>query len=212
MADRTDADKNQMWGGRFAAGPAAVMQDINASIDVDKRLWREDIQGSKAHAAMLARQGVLSADDAKAIEKGLDAIAAEIESGAFAFSKSLEDIHLNIEARLRALIGEPAARLHTARSRNDQVAVDFRLWVRRACDDADAALRAVQTALVAKAETHAADVMPGYTHLQIAQPITFGHHCLAYVEMLARDRGRFRDARARMNESPLGAAALAGTP
>ncbi|MEZ5982193.1 MAG: argininosuccinate lyase [Parvularculaceae bacterium] len=201
-----------MWGGRFAAGPAAIMEEINASIDVDKRLWREDIAGSKAHAAMLAATGVISKDDLAAITKGLDAISGEIEEGKFAFSKKFEDIHMNIEARLKALVGEPAARLHTARSRNDQVATDFRLWVRRACDEASAALRLLQEALLEKAEAHAATIMPGYTHLQTAQPVTFGHHCLAYVEMFARDRARFEDARARMNECPLGAAALAGTP
>jgi len=212
MSDKRDGGKNQMWGGRFAAGPAAIMEEINASIDVDKRLWREDIAGSKAHAAMLAATGVISKDDLAAIAKGLDAISGEIEEGKFAFSKKFEDIHMNIEARLKALVGEPAARLHTARSRNDQVATDFRLWVRRACDEASAALRLLQEALLEKAEAHATTIMPGYTHLQTAQPVTFGHHCLAYVEMFARDRARFEDARARMNECPLGAAALAGTP
>ena len=201
-----------MWGGRFSGGPAAIMEEINASIDIDRRLWREDIDGSKAHAAMLAAQGIIAKADAEAILKGLDAVAREIETGAFAFSKSLEDIHMNIEARLKELIGEPAARLHTARSRNDQVATDFRLWVRGACEDASAGLKLLQEALVDKAEAHAATIMPGYTHLQVAQPVTFGHHLLAYVEMLARDRGRLADARARLNESPLGAAALAGTP
>jgi len=200
-----------MWGGRFAAGPSAIMQEINASIGVDRRLWREDIEGSKAHAAMLAKVGVISADDYRAIEQGLGAIAADIEAGRFAFSAALEDIHLNIEARLKELIGEPASRLHTARSRNDQVATDFRLWVRRACDGTAAAIAELQRALVARALEHAATAMPGYTHLQPAQPVTFGHHLLAYVEMLARDRARFLDARARMNECPLGAAALAGT-
>jgi argininosuccinate lyase len=212
MADKDNSGKSKMWGGRFAAGPSAIMQEINASIDVDKRLWREDIEGSKAHAAMLASAGIISADDEKAIAEGLDKIAAEIEAGSFPFSKELEDIHLNIEARLKTLIGEPAGRLHTARSRNDQVATDFRLWVRRACDEASAALADLQAALLDKAERHAETVMPGYTHLQTAQPVTFGHHCLAYMEMIARDRSRFEDARARMNESPLGAAALAGTP
>jgi argininosuccinate lyase len=202
---------NAMWGGRFAAGPAAVMAEINASIDVDRRLWREDIAGSKAHAAMLAAVGVISVEDFRAIDAGLDAVAAEIESGRFAFSKTHEDIHLNIEARLKELIGEPASRLHAARSRNDQVATDFRLWVRRACDETAAAVRDLQQALAERAREHAATVMPGYTHLQPAQPITFGHHLLAYVEMLARDRSRFIDARARLNECPLGAAALAGT-
>ncbi|MEM9169704.1 MAG: argininosuccinate lyase [Pseudomonadota bacterium] len=211
MANTKDASANAMWGGRFAAGPDAIMEAINASIDVDKRLWREDVAGSKAHAAMLAKQGVISAADADAIRAGLDQIAGEIEAGTFPFSAALEDIHMNIEARLKALIGEPAGRLHTGRSRNDQVATDFRLWIRRACEDADAALADLQSALVEKAARHAGAVMPGYTHLQTAQPVTFGHHCLAYVEMLARDRGRFADARRRLNECPLGAAALAGT-
>ncbi|MEE2691429.1 MAG: argininosuccinate lyase [Pseudomonadota bacterium] len=212
MSDRAGEGKNQMWGGRFVRGPAAIMEEINASIDVDRRLWREDVAGSKAHAAMLAKQGIISAADCDAILKGLDDIAGEIERGEFAFSKTYEDIHLNIEARLKARIGEPASRLHTARSRNDQVATDFRLWVRRACDDTGEALKGLQTALLSKAEKHAGSVMPGYTHLQTAQPVTFGHHCLAYVEMFGRDRTRFADARARMNENPLGAAALAGTP
>jgi len=200
-----------MWGGRFSRGPAAIMEEINASIDVDRRLWREDIEGSKAHAAMLAAAGVIGAEDARAIHDGLETIAGEIERGAFTFSKTLEDIHMNIEARLKTLIGEPAGRLHTARSRNDQVATDFRLWARRACDDIKAALRDLMTALAEKALAHAGDVMPGFTHLQTAQPITFGHHLMAYVEMFARDAGRVADARARMNECPLGAAALAGT-
>jgi argininosuccinate lyase len=187
------------------------MEAINVSIGVDKRLWREDIAGSKAHAAMLARRNIISPADAKEIARGLDEIAAEIEGGGFRFSEALEDIHMNVEARLKEIIGEPASRLHTARSRNDQVATDFRLWCRRAAADADAALRGLQLALVDKAEAHAAAIMPGYTHLQPAQPVTFGHHCLAYVEMFARDRGRFADARARLNECPLGSAALAGT-
>ncbi|MEX0645821.1 MAG: lyase family protein, partial [Parvularculaceae bacterium] len=191
MSDKTKDGKNKMWGGRFAAGPAAVMEAINVSIDVDKRLWREDIVGSKAHAAMLAASGIISKADGEAIAKGLDQIAGEIERGEFPFSRALEDIHLNIEARLKDLIGEPASRLHTARSRNDQVATDFRLWVRRACEEASSALDGLQRALLDKAERHADVVMPGYTHLQPAQPVTFGHHCLAYVEMLARDRGRF---------------------
>jgi argininosuccinate lyase len=212
MSDKDNAGKNQMWGGRFAAGPAAIMEEINASIDIDRRLAGEDIAGSKAHAAMLAACGIIGKADAEAIAAGLDRIAAEIEAGAFVFSKRLEDIHMNIEARLKELVGEPAARLHTARSRNDQVATDFRLWMRRALDDAGAALMRLQEALVEKAEAHAATIMPGYTHLQTAQPVTFGHHCLAYVEMFARDRGRLADARTRANESPLGAAALAGTP
>lgn len=201
-----------MWGGRFAAGPAAVMEEINASIDIDKRFWREDIAGSKAHAAMLAKQGIISTDDMTAITQGLDQISGEIEQGEFPFSAALEDIHMNIEARLKELVGEPASRLHTARSRNDQVATDFRLWLRKTCDDVDSAMITLQHALIDQAEQHAATVMPGYTHLQTAQPVTFGHHCLAYVEMIDRDRGRFKDARTRLNESPLGAAALAGTP
>ncbi len=205
------AQKNEMWGGRFAAGPAAVMQAINASIDVDQRLWRQDIAGSKAHAAMLASVGVISEADASAIHEGLDQVAAEIEAGTFPFSAELEDIHMNIEARLKTIVGEPAARLHTGRSRNDQVATDFRLWTREACRDAAAAISALQFALVKKAADHADAVMPGYTHLQTAQPVTFGHHCLAYVEMLERDRTRFLDAAERLNECPLGAAALAGT-
>jgi argininosuccinate lyase len=200
-----------MWGGRFAGGPAALMEEINASIDFDKRLAREDIAGSRAHAAMLAAQGIISRDDSAAILEGLDRIAAEIAGGHFAFTRKLEDIHLNIEARLAELIGEPAGRLHTARSRNDQVVTDLRLWTRAACERIDAALASLQSALLAKAEAHAETIMPGFTHMQPAQPVTFGHHCLAYVEMLGRDRGRFSDARTRLNESPLGAAALAGT-
>ncbi|MFZ5616043.1 MAG: argininosuccinate lyase [Pseudomonadota bacterium] len=211
-SDKTGVQKSQMWGGRFERGPAAIMEEINASIDVDRRLWREDIEGSKAHSAMLAAAKIISEADVQAIHDGLDRIASEIESGAFIFSKRLEDIHMNIEARLKELIGEPAERLHTARSRNDQVATDFRLFVRRACEDVVASIEALQRALVKKADEHAATVMPGYTHLQTAQPVTFGHHCLAYVEMLERDRTRFADARRRMNECPLGAAALAGVP
>ncbi len=211
-SDKAAAEKSQIWGGRFAQGPAAIMEEINASIDVDRRLWREDIEGSKAHCAMLAAAKIIAAADASAIDDGLDRIAAEIEAGKFVFSRRLEDIHMNIEARLKDLIGEPAARLHTARSRNDQVATDLRLFVRRACDEIADAIVGLQKALVEKAEAHAATVMPGYTHLQIAQPVTFGHHCLAYVEMLGRDRARFEDARRRMNECPLGAAALAGVP
>lgn len=187
------------------------MEAINVSIDVDQRLWAQDIAGSKAHAAMLAAQGVISAEDEAAIQKGLDLVAAELAEGRFSFSRALEDIHMNVEARLSELIGAPAGRLHTARSRNDQVATDFRLWIRDALDGADAGLAQLQRALLAQAERHAATVMPGYTHLQPAQPVTFGHHMLAYVEMIARDRSRARDARARLNESPLGAAALAGT-
>ena len=203
--------KNAMWGGRFAEGPDAIMKEINASIDFDKRLFRQDIRGSKAHARMLARQGIIAGDDAEKIVEGLDTILREIEAGSFEFSRDLEDIHLNIEARLAKLIGPAAGRLHTARSRNDQVATDMKLWVRDAIDDTDAALAALQKALADKALDHAATVMPGFTHLQTAQPVTFGHHLLAYVEMIGRDRGRFADARARLNESPLGSAALAGT-
>ncbi|NHK26762.1 argininosuccinate lyase [Parvularcula flava] len=202
---------NQMWGGRFAAGPSAIMEAINASIDVDRRLWREDIMGSRAHARMLAAQGIISTDDLKAIEGGLEQVAAEIEDGSFPFSAALEDIHMNVEARLKEIIGEPAGRLHTARSRNDQVATDFRLWVRTACLRMDALLTDLQKALLGQAEKHASTVMPGFTHLQTAQPVTFGHHCMAYVEMFARDRQRFTDAVNRMNECPLGTAALAGT-
>ena len=187
------------------------MEEINASIDVDRRLWREDIDGSKAHAAMLAACGVISSGDNRAIQKGLDQIADEIEAGAFDYSKALEDIHMNIEARLKEIIGEPAGRLHTARSRNDQVATDFRLWTRRACLEARTGLRSLMRALAEKAAAHADWVLPGFTHLQTAQPITFGHHLLAYVEMFARDTARFEDAARRMNECPLGAAALAGT-
>jgi len=203
--------KNSMWGGRFAEGPDAIMEEINASIDFDRNLYRQDIQGSQAHARMLARQGIIAADDAEKIVAGLDTILREIEAGSFTFSRALEDIHLNIEARLTELIGPAAGRLHTARSRNDQVATDFRLWVRDAIDRTDAALGALQEGLAGKALEHAATVMPGFTHLQTAQPVTFGHHLLAYVEMIGRDRGRFADARKRLNESPLGSAALAGT-
>jgi len=202
---------NKMWGGRFASGPDAVMEEINASIDFDRHLYRQDIAASKAHAAMLARQGIISADDADKIAHGLDTILSEIESGRFDFKRALEDIHMNVESRLNELIGPAGGRLHTARSRNDQVATDFRLWMRDAIDGIDAALAAYQRALVEKAIEHAATVMPGFTHLQTAQPVTFGHHLLAYVEMTARDRGRFADARRRLNECPLGAAALAGT-
>ncbi|ARU02139.1 argininosuccinate lyase [Yoonia vestfoldensis] len=202
---------NTMWGGRFAAGPDAIMEAINASIGFDRRLAPQDIAGSRAHAAMLAACGIISDTDAEAIRKGLLTVLSEIETGDFPFSTALEDIHMNVESRLRELIGEPAGRLHTARSRNDQVAVDFRLWVRDQCDQADAALQALQLSLLGQAEAGADWVMPGFTHLQTAQPVTWGHHMLAYVEMLARDRGRFADARKRMNLSPLGAAALAGT-
>ncbi|MBC8791295.1 MAG: argininosuccinate lyase [Tagaea sp. CACIAM 22H2] len=200
-----------MWGGRFGVAPDAIMQKINASIDVDKRLYAEDIAGSKAHARMLAKAKILTAKDAAKIVEGLDKVRVEIETGRFTFKTELEDIHMNVESRLAELIGEPAKRLHTARSRNDQVATDFRLWVRGACDRAELALREFQRALLDKAQAHAGTIMPGFTHLQPAQPVTFGHHLMAYVEMAGRDRGRFADARRRMNESPLGAAALAGT-
>jgi argininosuccinate lyase len=202
---------NKMWGGRFASGPGAIMQEINASIDFDRRLYRQDIAASKAHAAMLAKQGIISREDARKIAHGLDTILSEMDSGKFRFKRALEDIHMNVESRLGELIGLAAGRLHTARSRNDQVATDFKLWVRDAIDDVDAALATYQRALAEKALEHAATVMPGFTHLQTAQPVTFGHHLLAYVEMAARDRGRFSDARRRLNENPLGAAALAGT-
>jgi argininosuccinate lyase len=202
---------NKMWGGRFQAGPDAIMEEINASIGFDKRLFAQDIAGSKAHAAMLAKQGIIPKSDALEIRKGLDQVQAEIEAGTFTFSRALEDIHLNVESRLKDLIGPAAGRLHTARSRNDQVALDFRLYVRETADHLDGQLKALQRALAEKAEVHAATVMPGFTHLQVAQPVTFGHHMLAYVEMLARDRARLADARRRMNENPLGAAALAGT-
>jgi len=205
------AAPNSMWGGRFADGPAAIMRRINASIDVDQRLYAEDIAGSKAHCAMLVAQSILSAEDGAAITEGLERIRAEIDAGTFVFREELEDIHFNIEARLGELIGPAAGRLHTARSRNDQVATDFRLWVRGAIDRVDATMMSLQTALLDQAEAHAATVMPGFTHLQIAQPVTLGHHLMAYVEMLGRDRGRFADCRRRMNECPLGAAALAGT-
>ncbi|MBL8846498.1 MAG: argininosuccinate lyase [Hyphomicrobium zavarzinii] len=200
-----------MWGGRFAASPAEIMEEINASISFDKVLAPQDIRGSKAHAAMLGETGIITKSDAREILRGLDQVAAEIEGGTFKFSRSLEDVHMNVESRLKELIGAPAGRLHTARSRNDQVATDFRLFVR---DSADAIIRAIadlQIVLVKKAEAHAATVMPGFTHLQPAQPVTFGHHLLAYVEMLGRDRSRFVDARRRLNECPLGSAALAGT-
>ena len=200
-----------MWGGRFASGPAAVMEEINVSVEFDKRLALEDIACSRAHVEMLAAQTIISHSDADALLRGLEEIRREIAEGKFAFRRDREDIHLNIEARLAELIGEHAGRLHTARSRNDQVATDVRLWTRSACDRIDALLRALQRALLAQADAHAETAMPGFTHLQPAQPITFGHHCLAYIEMFARDRGRFHDTRARLNESPLGAAALAGT-
>ncbi len=203
---------SQMWGGRFARGPAAIMEKINASIGFDKRLADQDIAGSKAHAAMLAKQGIITQADADAIIGGLDRVKAEIDAGSFTFKVELEDIHMNVEARLADLIGEPAKRLHTGRSRNDQVATDFKLWVRDAIDRTIGGLTALQAALIDLAEQHSGTVMPGFTHLQAAQPISFAHHLLAYVEMFGRDRSRFRDARCRLNECPLGSAALAGTP
>ena len=206
-----DTSSNQMWGGRFAAGPDAIMEAINASIGFDKRMAAQDIAGSRAHAAMLAATGILSDSDAAAIREGLLTVLSEIEAGEFTFSTALEDIHMNVEARLKTLIGDAAGRLHTARSRNDQVATDFRLWVRDQIDAAMDGLQALIRALLAQAEAGADWVMPGFTHLQTAQPVTWGHHMMAYVEMFARDLSRLRDARARMNECPLGAAALAGT-
>jgi argininosuccinate lyase len=202
---------NMQWGGRFAGGPSVIMQDINASIGFDRKLWRQDIRGSRAHAAMLAKIGLLTPEDEHAIITGLDAIAVEIEAGRFAFDVALEDIHMNIEARLTDRIGEAGKRLHTARSRNDQVATDFRLWVRDAIDGLSAQISDTMLALAQRAADHAADPMPGFTHLQTAQPVTFGHHMLAYVEMLDRDRGRLADCRRRLNACPLGSAALAGT-
>jgi argininosuccinate lyase len=202
---------NKMWGGRFATGPADIMREITPSIDFDKRLAAEDLAGSRAHCRMLANEGIISKDDGKAILDGLTVIEKEIAEGRFVFKRELEDIHLNIEARLAELIGPTAGRLHTARSRNDQVVTDFRLWVRSACERADHGLQALQRALFAQAENHLGTIMPGFTHMQVAQPVTFAHHMMAYVEMFGRDRGRFEDSRKRMNESPLGAAALAGT-
>ena len=210
----TQSDKpaaNTMWGGRFASGPDAIMTAINASIGFDQRLYAQDIAGSRAHAAMLAATGIITDNDAAAIREGLLTVLSEIEGGKFTFRTDLEDIHLNIESRLTEIVGEPGKRLHTARSRNDQVAVDFRLWVRDQCDAATLGLTALMQAFLAQAEAGADWVMPGFTHLQVAQPVTWGHHMLAYVEMLGRDRSRFADARKRMNECPLGAAALAGT-
>ena len=205
------SESNKMWGGRFAMSPAEIMEEINASIGFDKALAPQDIRGSKAHAAMLAGAGIITKADAEAIIAGLDQVAAEISAGTFEFKRALEDVHMNVESRLKEVAGTAAGRLHTARSRNDQVATDFRLWVRDEIDAIDASLKALQIALALKAKAHAATVMPGFTHLQPAQPVTFGHHLLAYVEMFARDRGRFADARKRLNESPLGSAALAGT-
>ncbi|WP_422025586.1 argininosuccinate lyase [Roseovarius sp.] len=207
----TDTTSNQMWGGRFAAGPDAIMEAINASIGFDKRLAAQDIAGSRAHAAMLAATGIVSDKDAEAMREGLLTVLSEIEGGTFEFSTALEDIHMNVEARLKEVIGEPAGRLHTGRSRNDQVATDFRLWVRDQLDAAEAGLVTLLQACLAQAEAGADWVMPGFTHLQVAQPVTWGHHMMAYVEMFGRDLSRVRDARSRMNECPLGAAALAGT-
>ena len=207
----TDKTSNKMWGGRFAAGPDAIMEAINASISFDKRMAAQDIAGSRAHAAMLAAQGIIKDSDAEAIREGLLTVLSEIEGGSFEYSTALEDIHMNVEARLKEVIGEPAGRLHTGRSRNDQVATDFKLWVRDQFDAAEASLLALIRALLVQAEAGADWVMPGFTHLQTAQPVTWGHHMMAYVEMFGRDLSRMRDARARMNESPLGAAALAGT-
>ncbi|HWF77967.1 MAG TPA: argininosuccinate lyase [Caulobacteraceae bacterium] len=207
--DRTEG--HLLWGGRFSAKPGALMQAINVSIGFDRRLAIEDLAGSKAHVAMLAAQGIISAEDEAAIQRGLVDIEQEIAAGTFPFREEFEDIHFNVEKRLDELIGPAAGRLHTARSRNDQIALDFRLWVRAACDRTVEQIIGLQRALVGQAEAHAATLMPGFTHLQSAQPVTFGHHLMAYVEMLGRDAGRFADARARMNESPLGAAALAGT-
>jgi argininosuccinate lyase len=211
MTNSPKTAANQMWGGRFASGPDAIMTAINASIGFDQRLYAQDIAGSRAHAAMLAATGILTPTDADAIGEGLLTVLSEIESGNFTFSTALEDIHMNVESRLKDIIGAPAGRLHTARSRNDQVAVDFRLWVRDQCDAAISGLTALMRAFLAQADAGADWVMPGFTHLQTAQPVTWGHHMLAYVEMLARDKSRFEDARRRMNECPLGAAALAGT-
>ncbi|MCK4861146.1 MAG: argininosuccinate lyase [Rhodobacteraceae bacterium] len=209
MSDKKSS--NAMWGGRFAAGPDAIMEAINASIDFDKRMARQDIEGSRAHAAMLAACGIITSSDGEAIREGLLTVLSEIEAGEFTFSKELEDIHMNVESRLKDLIGEPAGRLHTGRSRNDQVATDFKLWTRDQFDGAIDGLDALMGALLGQAEAGADIVMPGFTHLQVAQPVTWGHHMMAYVEMFARDKSRMQDARVRMNESPLGAAALAGT-
>jgi argininosuccinate lyase len=206
------SDTNQMWGGRFSGGPSAIMEKINASIDFDKRFYAQDIAGSKAHCAMLVKQGILTEEDGKAITEGLDKVLGEIEAGEFKFSAALEDIHMNVENRLRELIGDAAGRLHTARSRNDQVATDFRLWTRDAMDRLDEGLKVMQQVLIERAEEQADTILPGFTHLQAAQPVSLGHHFLAYVEMIGRDRSRLADARKRLNESPLGSAALAGTP
>ena len=212
MSDKpASSQSSAMWGGRFSAGPSAVMEAINASIDVDKRMADQDIDGSLAHAQMLGETGVISSEDAAAIRAGLEKVRTEIHAGDFPWSAALEDVHMNVEARLKEIIGEPAGRLHTGRSRNDQVATDFRLWLRDACDRIDAMLAAYQKALVDQAAAHVDQVMPGFTHLQTAQPVSLAHHLLCYVEVAQRDRGRFADARKRLNESPLGCAALAGT-
>jgi len=208
----SNTTSNQMWGGRFAAGPSAIMEEINASIGFDKKLYAQDIAGSIAHATMLAAQGIITAEDRDQIVAGLKQIEGEIESGTFEFSRKLEDIHMNVESRLAAIIGPAAGRLHTARSRNDQVALDFRLWVKAELERTETALGGLIAAFLDKAEQHADTVMPGFTHLQTAQPVTFGHHCMAYVEMFGRDRQRVRHAIEHLDESPIGAAALAGTP
>jgi argininosuccinate lyase len=211
MSDQPPNTSHRTWGGRFAAGPSAVMQAINASIGFDRKMWRQDIRGSRAHADMLAARGIIAAEDRDAIHRGLDQVAGEIEAGSFSFDPALEDIHTAVEARLIALVGDAGRRLHTARSRNDQVALDVKLWTRDAIDGIDAQVAGVMRALADRAAETADWVMPGFTHLQAAQPTTFGHHLLAYVEMLARDRGRLADCRRRLNECPLGAAALCGT-
>lgn len=209
---KDSAQSNAMWGGRFEDKPSDIMEQINASIGVDQRMWRQDIAGSKAHAAMLAKQGIINAQDEAAIQKGLDQVAAEIESGSLEFTAALEDIHMNVESRLREIIGDAAGRLHTARSRNDQVATDFRMWVREACTQLVGIIDKLDATLAALIAKHEGDIMPGFTHLQAAQPVTLGKHLLAYKEMLRRDRSRIEDCRRRLNECPLGAAALAGTP
>ncbi|MCW5698257.1 MAG: argininosuccinate lyase [Rhodospirillales bacterium] len=211
VTEKPTTHTSSIWGGRFETGPSAIMEEINASVDFDRRLFAHDIAGSKAHCTMLVHQGIISQADGDAILQGLDAVLSEIESGDFTFRRALEDVHMNVESRLAELIGEAAGRLHTARSRNDQVATDLRLWLRDAIDRVDDGLKVLQRALIDKAEAHADAIMPGFTHLQAAQPVTLGHHLLAYVEMLGRDRGRLADARRRLNECPLGAAALAGT-
>lgn len=213
MSTVKQGDKsNQMWGGRFADKPSDIMEKINASIGVDQRMWRQDIAGSKAHAQMLVKQGIISAEDEESLQKGLDQVAEEISSGAFVFSAALEDIHMNIESRLKEIVGDAAGRLHTARSRNDQVATDFRMWVREACGDLIALIDVLTETLEALMKKHAADIMPGFTHLQAAQPVTLGKHFLAYREMMRRDKSRLEHCQSRLNECPLGAAALAGTP